>query len=277
MRRPIAGPAALAALLSTAACAPALMKLPAASATPAPDAAAALAEATKACAGVNTISAELAARGSVGGNGLRGRLLIGLAKPASARIEAVAPFGAPIFIFTARDGDATLLLPRDNQVLQHGRPEDVLAAIAGVPLTPSALLAALTGCATASTTAAAHTAGADWRVIVEGPTTVYLRRDRSQAPWHVVAATHDDPGAGAWRAEYANEQNGLPRSVRLVSADGKRFDLRLDLSQVETNTTLGPDVFRVQVPPDAAPLTLPELQRAGPMRGSEPAPKKPSS
>ena len=65
---------------------------------------------------------------------MRGRLLAGLAAPASARLEAVAPFGPPVFIFVARDDEATLLLPRDRRVLEHGRPTAVLDAVAGVPM-----------------------------------------------------------------------------------------------------------------------------------------------
>jgi alpha-ketoglutarate-dependent taurine dioxygenase len=38
----------------------------------------------------------------------------------------------------------------------------------------------------------------------------------------------------------------------------------LTLSQVELNTPLGPDVFRVQIPRDADPITIDELRRARP-------------
>jgi len=112
------------------------MKLPSPGA-PAPDAHEAAAEAMTACRGVQTMSAEIGASGSVGGNGLRGRLLVGVAAPASARIEAVAPFGQPIFIFVARgpgNDAATLLLPRDNRVLEHAAPGAVLRAITGMSL-----------------------------------------------------------------------------------------------------------------------------------------------
>jgi len=34
---------------------------------------------------------------------------------------------------------------------------------------------------------------------------------------------------------------------------------------VETNAQLGPDVFRVQIPRDADPITLDELKRSGPL------------
>ena len=111
------------------------MKLPSGPGAPAPDAADALAQATSACRGIRTLTAEIA----VSGSGRRpadsaAGCSAGLAAPASARLEAVAPFGPPLFIFVATDDDATLLLPRDDRVLEHGRPDEVLEAVAGVPL-----------------------------------------------------------------------------------------------------------------------------------------------
>ena len=85
-------------------------------------------QATTRCIEVNTLTAEIAASGSVGGRRVRARLSAGITRPAAqgaamppgARLEAVAPFGPPLFIFVATGNDATLLLPRDNQVLEHG-------------------------------------------------------------------------------------------------------------------------------------------------------------
>ena len=51
----------------------------------------------------------------------------------------MAPFGPPIFIFVATSDDATLLLPRDDRVLEHGRSDAVLDAVAGVPLSAADL------------------------------------------------------------------------------------------------------------------------------------------
>ena len=65
----------------------------------------------------------------------------------------------PVFIFAAVDDDATLLLPRDQRVLEHGRPADVLEAVAGVPLDAGRLRATLTGCvADGETRTGAHAA-----------------------------------------------------------------------------------------------------------------------
>jgi hypothetical protein len=72
-----------------------------------------------------------------------------------------------------------------------------------------------------------------------------------------------------WRAEYSDYQNDLPRSIRIVAAgpgenDQASYDLRLALSQVETNVPLEAEVFRVEIPPSADPITIDELRSARP-------------
>jgi outer membrane lipoprotein-sorting protein len=253
---------ALAAL--SGACAPRLMKLPSGAGQTATDAREAFDQATAACRSVKSLSAEVAASGSVAKQGLRGRLLLGVAAPASARLEAVAPFGQPIFILAVRGDDATLLLPRDDRVLEHGAPADVLEAVAGVPLDADGLRHAVTGCAEVADGATARGYGQNWRVIGDSAIEVYVTRDRPSAPWQLAAILHRVPGRPTWRAEYRDPQNGLPRSVRLASSDRDRFDLRLVLSQVEVNATLGPEVFAVQVPRSAEPITIDELRHARP-------------
>ena len=240
-------------------CAAPLMKLPSGPGAPAPDARAAIDEATAACQRVDTLTAEIAASGSIAGERVRGRMVAGVARPASARLEAAAPFGAPLFIFVARDDDATLLLPRDDRVLRHGRPDRVLEAIAGVPLDPAALRVSLTGCAEAPNADEARAIGDDWRIVRDGTGEIYLHRDSHTAPWRVVAATRDE-----WRAEYRDFHNDLPRSIRLRSRDGRRFDVRLALSQVDVNVTLGADAFTIRVPESAVPISLDELRDARP-------------
>jgi hypothetical protein len=263
---------ALVAIL-TVSCAPALVKLPALPSGPpelASDVREALADATSACRAVPTYSAEVAVSGMVRAQRLRFRMLVGLAAPSSARVEGVAPFGQPLFIFVTRADDATLLLPREDRVLQHGRPDAVLEALAGVPLDGADLRTTLTGCAVAPDIEGGRKVGDDWRVVRDGPTDVYLHRQTRAARWQIVSTVHHPrPGSGQepggdWRAEYGDFQTGLPRTVRLVSSDGKRFDLRLALSQVDINTALGDDVFRVQIPRSAQPMALDELRNARP-------------
>ena len=260
--------AALLVALISASCGAPLMKLPSGPAMPAPDAAAALMDAIAACRAVSTITAEIAVSGSVGGRGLRARLTAGLASPASVRLEAVAPFGQPLFFFVARGNDATLLLPRDGRVLEHGRPDAVLEAIAAVPLDPATLRMVLTGCTSAADPTRARQIGDDWRVVPDGPREVYLHRDARGAPWRAVAAVNLDTDMPTWRAEYrdfagAGALSGLPRTVRLASVGSNRFDLRLTLSQVAINDTLEDTVFTLQIPRDAVPITLVELRNSG--------------
>jgi outer membrane lipoprotein-sorting protein len=279
---PAARALAIPALVSllAASCSPALLKLPSGPRTPASDGASAIDQATAACRTISTITLEMSVRGSVGAQRLRGRLSAGLAKPASARLEAVASFGQPAFFFVATGDSATLYVPRDQHVA-HGRPDALLEAVAGVPLDPSALRSVVTGCAAMPNAAATQTLGADWRVTVDGSDEIYLRRDPATMSWRLVATLHRStaPGAGSgatgpstslgagWRAEYSNFESGLPRTIRLVSTPAGRFDLQLELSQVELNMPLGADVFQLQVPASAQTVTVDELRRSGPLGG----------
>lgn len=248
---------------ATVGCGAPLMKLPTGPGTPASDTASALTEATTACAGIRTLTAEVAASGKVGGQRFRAKLLVGVAAPAAARVEAVAPFGSPFFILAANDDDTTLLLPRDERALQHGRSADVLDAVAGVPLSAADLRVVLTGCAAAVARPEGRALGADWRVIDTGPgEALYLHRT-GDSPWQLAVVSR-----APWRVEYRDHLNGLPRSMRITSAAADKsagsFDVTLALSQVETNVPLGAEVFRVDLPRGAQPITLDELRHARP-------------
>jgi hypothetical protein len=255
--------AVLLTALATVSCGAPLLKLPAGPGRPASDAAELLDQATAACRAVSTISAEVAVSGSVAGRRVRGRLLAGLAPPASLYIEAPAPFGAPVFIIGGSGGTATLLLPRDRRVLESGDTEAILEAVAGVPLDAAELKSTMTGCA--SDTAANDGGiayGEDWRVL-QGDESRYLRREHPGDPWRLVSIVR--AGADGWRADFRDFVNDLPTSIRLMSTADRRFDLRLELSQVETNVDLPPSTFRVSIPPGTEPISLDELRAGGPL------------
>ena len=261
------------ALCVTAACSVPLMKLPAGAGVAAPDASDALAQATAACRGIRTLTVEIGVSGSAAGRRLRVRMLAGIAAPASVRLEALAPFGPPVFFFVANDDDATLLLPRDDRVLEHGRPDAVLDAVAGVPLGAADLYATLTGCAPMLPLASGRDLGADWRVVRlaagDAGYDLYLHREGAAQPWRLVATTREGPAQSGWRAEYRDFQNDLPRSIRIAALGADQtgkpaFDLTLALSQLEANVPLDADVFRVDIPQSADPITLDELRSARP-------------
>ena len=228
--------------VAASSCAPALIKLPsgAGASLSSAEAASALADATSECRAIRTLTAEVAVSGSTSGSRVRARLLVGVESPGRARIEAAAPFGAPFFIFVATGRDATLLLPRDNRVLQHGTPEAVLDAVAGIPLSAANLDEALTGCVAESPVASGASFGDSWRkVALEDGTTVFLQRPAPAARWLVNVVS-----TAAWRIDYPDRRAGIPAALALASVDaggklGDRFNLRLALSQVETNRQLG--------------------------------------
>jgi outer membrane lipoprotein-sorting protein len=217
------------------------------------------------CAGVRTLTAEMGLSGRAGRQRLRGRVVAGFARPASMRLEGVAPFGPPAFILVARGENATLLLPRDNRVLRGAKPEEILGALAGVALGPADLQAILTGCvvpAPQATDARQHSNG--WASIdLAGGAALYLEPQRGNAssPWQIRAARR-----ARWQIEYPAWSGGFPQSVRLQSDQPQLMvDLTLGLSQIETNKDLEDAAFTVNVPRDADPITLDELRDSGPL------------
>lgn len=272
MRLPRPGVALIAfAALTATACGAALQTLPAGPGAPAADARAAFDDAVAACRRVTSMSAELSVRGVAAGQRLRGRVLAGLASPASVVLDAAAPFGASLFIYAARDGEATLLLPRDRRVLERGDPAAVLEAVTGVPLDAAALRRTLTGCAP-DAAGGGRSYGADWRAVPVDGGDAFVRR-QGAATWRLVAVVQRGDGGrrAGWRADYSDYISDLPRSVRLSGGDdGRGFDVRLALSQVEVNPVLGPTVFTLNVPASMTPITIDELRRSGPLAEATP-------
>ena len=253
---------ALGFLLTVSACAPRLISLPTDPGAPLPDFPEIHRQASGACSRVTTLTAELSLSGRAGGRALRGRAHVGFQRPASIRLEGIAPFGPPAFVLAGSGANATLLLPRDNRVLRNARAEDILGALTGLALSPADLLAVLTGCVTAMPVATAgrlHQNG--WASIdLSSGTTVFL--ERVALGWQPRAARR--PG---WQIEYPAWQGAFPASVRLRSVDPQvNVDLTAAVSQLETNTTVDPLAFKVDVPQEALSLTLDELRDAGPLR-----------
>ncbi len=220
-------------------------------------------EAARPCRAVRTLTAEISISGRVASQKLRGRATLGLSAPASLRLEGVAPFGPPAFILVADGLRATLLLPRDHRVLADAPPAAILGALVGLSLGPADLLALLSGCIVSAPEAeAGRRFGADWaRIDLAGGATAYLQRDR-QRGWRIRAGTRP-----LLRVEYGADGGQTPAEARLVAAEGadRPTDLRLALTQVELNATLGAEVFAVKPPADAKPLTLDELRQSGPL------------
>ena len=255
--------AVVASLLLTG-CGASLMSLPSGPGVPAADIATVIEQATAGCAVVSTYTAELTVRGAIARQRVpRTRLLIGLAAPASAYLDALA-VGESLFTYAAIDDQATVLLPRDDRFLAGGDPEAVLEAVTGIPLGASELRTTITGCMMSNALGGSRL-GVDWRRVTDGATDFYLRRNDSTDPWRLVVAVHDGAGSTAWRAEYREFSDGLPTEIRLTSRDPDRFDLYLTLEAIELDQVLDASVFQTDVPASMTVISLDELRRSGPL------------
>ena len=248
--------------VAVAACAPKAPALPTGPGVPLPDAAALYDQATAACRGIQTYSAVLALSGRAGDTRLRGRIEAGFAKPAKAVLIGVAPFGRPLFVLTADGARGTLVLPRDERVLSDAPAEQIIDALAGVPLGADALRTAISGCglATGRASGDGRAYGDTQASLSVSGNTVYLRRSGTQ--WVLMAETN-----GPLTVLYSDYANGRPTTIRLRSVvDGRvASDLTLRASQVEINSPIDSTAFNPQIPEHAVPLTLEELRRAGPL------------
>jgi len=217
------------------------------------------------CQGLRSITAEVALSGRVDGRRARGRLQLGLTRDGGVRIEAVAPFGAPLFTIAGRPDGGVLWLPRSKETVR-ATPAEILDALTGVSLSPSGLFEILTACpaeddAVVKTErfAAEGLARATYRL----GTMVWWRPGTT--PVRPVAAQRE----GA-TVEYGVFAGDRPQALKLRAAPGDggkpRADLSLTLAQVETNVSLGAEAFNVDVPKDARVLTLAELRQAGVLR-----------
>ncbi|MXZ71360.1 MAG: hypothetical protein F4Z04_07635 [Acidobacteria bacterium] len=249
--------------------------------------------ATEPCRSVRSMEFTLSIGGRAHGGALRRTRMRGAVEGGALRLEALAPFGAALFILVAPDDRAaTLLLPRDRQVIAGADPAVLLDVLAGLELGPADVAALLTGClAPGAGTTAGRRLG-DWTVIdLEGGVSAYLRDAPAgeDGAGPVVAAGQ----RGRLTVAYSDHVRGLPRGFRVEveapstvpgtadAADagdaGEATDLNASLTQVNINTTLHPAVFQVDVPAEYAPITVDQLRGAPPLEsppshGSPPPP-----
>jgi hypothetical protein len=230
---------------------------------PAPEFAQEFEDATKSCRDLRSLTADVALTGRVSGQRVRAKLLIGLADPNALRLEAVAPFGAPMFVLAAHNGTGTLLLPRDKTVLRETPADAIVDALAGFKLTPDELRAVATGCVSPapSPTGGRRYPGGLTAITLKDQADAYVRTVDGAV--RIVSARR--PGL---IVEYGQFVNGLPHKITLRSEASEGTELSLTLSQIELNPTLGPQAFVVEVPADARTITLDELRKTGPLARS---------
>jgi hypothetical protein len=261
----------LAAALVAVGCAPGVrVLLPTATAgTPGADVNGQAETALRACRGITSFTAEIGVAGRLGREKVRGRLLVGFDAGGRVRLEALAPFGQPVFVLVADGGIGTLLLPRDRRVVRDVAADELLAAVAGIRANGDDLKSLLTGCLVADGDLA------DGRRLEGGWSAVTLAGGRATAFLRLVGG---DPrvvsgivtprgGGDVFHAGYdAYGADGLPRSVRLERpAAASPLSLQVTLRDIGVNEPLGAAAFEVVVPGDAVPMTLADLQASSPL------------
>jgi hypothetical protein len=257
----------LIALAAASGCAPKLAALPSGPGTPAANYAEAYTQATAECRGVRTLSASLGLSGRARDTRLRGRIDAGFASPGQIRLEGSPPvsFGRPLFILVGREGDATLLLPRDKRILTGARTDAIIEQLAGVALSADEMRAVVSGCGfgvVAPTEGRSY--GDGWMALDAGEGTSWLRN--TGGVWRLSAVVR-----APLEVRYEAFASQYPSRIRIrtaPSSSAAHADIVLTVSGVDVNVPLGPDVFRVDVPDDAAPITLEELSRAVPRSNS---------
>ena len=250
-------------LLSLAGCAAPRLSLPEGPGTPFPDYAPLLETAVSECRRVRTLQAMIRIRGRSGGATLSGRVRVGLAAPGSARLEGMAPFGAPGFVLVARPGEATLWLPREARVLRDVPAADMLESMIGVPFGPEDLRAVLAGCLVPDPQPIAGRSYGEWVVVdLVGDAVAYLRP--VDGAYHLIAGTRN-----GLTIEYSDFRRHIPRQLRVRSVSAETgggtqppTDLTAILSQVSLNVEIPDAAFSLnQLPADVVPITLEGLRR----------------
>jgi len=272
--------AVIASAAVAAACATVPLRLPEGPARPAPGQMAGIAfeQATASCRTLRTFTAEVGLSGHFGAERLRGRVIAGFDRATtSVRLEAPAPFGAPVFILAARNDRATLLLPRNDQVVTDASVADVIEALTGLRRNTLDLLALLAGCVVSDLQpdiARAKQFESGWlSVPLAGGAEVFLREERQR--WRVgFGLVADDPAApvnAPWLVSYDQFQAVFPAVVRLTRparadrAGDTASDVKFAISQVESNVPIDAAAFSLQVPGKAVRISIDELRQLGPL------------
>lgn len=167
--------------------------------------------------------------------------------------------GATVFQMAGRNGEATILLPRDERVLR-APTRDIVAALTGLQWGGRELLDVLTGCVAAPVgDVTGERIGTSARVTLSPSTHAWLRERGGR--WELEAAQVAD-----WLVEYRLYDGRWPREVRVTSTGATPLDLRFTVSQINVNVDLPPTTFTLNVPERFIPMTIEELRSVGPLR-----------
>ena len=249
-----------AALAMLGGCAARRVSLPTGPGAPFAAAAPAYEQSIKDCRNVRTVRATLGLSGRAGTTSLRGTVDAGFEAPDKIRLEGRHPLGRPVFILVSPGPRTTLYMPRENRVLQNATAADIVEALVGLKLTPDDLRRVVSGCGFEVGDPVEGRQYGEMAAVTVGATTTYLRQEQGQ--WRVVGAARPP-----LTVLYSTFVSGRPSVLRVLATGTPAADVTVRVSDVNLNVTLDPEVFAVDVPAGADPLTIDELRRAGPLGG----------
>ncbi len=251
---------------------------------PAPDASTIWNTLTASCRSTTSYRSEFALTGQIGDRRIRGlasaKLFTALASNGNIGLEASVS-GQLLFRLGGAADEAVLLL-RDGNRVATARPDDILEALIGVPVSPARLLAIVSGCVTTSDQVDYAVRHDGLLEVVTADGTVYLtaagsgwqpRAGRFGASLgagpstSLGASPSTSLGASEVLVDYGPFVSGLPRDIRIASSSAGKaaVSLNLRVQAVQTNVDLDPALFRVIIPDGATTISLEELRQVGPL------------
>jgi len=247
-------------VLVASGCAARVFTPPTGPSVPLADAPAVWTQVTTACRDAQRYVAQLRVHGWVGNRDQRiSRTLAGAATRNDDVFLELQIMGATVFQMAGQQGQATILLPRDERVLR-APTRDIVAALTGLQWGGRELLDVLSGCVAAPAgDVTGERIGTSARVTLSPSTHAWLRE--RGGGWELEAAQIAD-----WLVEYRLYDGRWPREVRVTSTGATPLDLRFTLSQVQVNIDLPPTTFTLNVPERFVPMTIEELRSLGPLR-----------
>ena len=193
---------------------------------------------------------------------------MGVARPDRLRIEAVAPFGAPVFIIAADGPATTLVMPREHAFITGHPVERLLEALVQLPLSADDLAAVTLACPSAAVEDGQSRRHADGTLSAADAAGVltFARvtpRERVTGMLFPASATRERQVAVVYPEAADASRRVIEIAVGQPSAP--LAQLRFTLSDVETGVALGAAAFQVAIPAGARELTLDDLRRMGPI------------
>jgi hypothetical protein len=247
-------------LAALSACAPHVFVPPVGPGEPFPDAAQAWSEATRACRGASTYAATLHVRGKVARESLSATIMSLVTRTDQIALSAPVMFGPPAFVLGGAADQATLWLPRQERVIS-ARADEIVEALTGLRLGPSALLAVLSGCVGQAGTMTASARYGPLGAVTTDDGRMYL--EQRDGRWRIVRGL-----TGGLIVEYSDIRGDWPRALRITTEAGRSpaVSLSMTIDQFDVNLPHEAREFAVNVAPGATPMTLEELRAAGPLR-----------